>query len=921
MSTVAQRNFAAGEVAPAIYGKVDQVKFQTGVRTARNCYVMRHGGLTSRPGTEFICEVKDSTAAVRLLPFAPNSTQTFVLEYGNLYARRILNSSLYTSGGSNGQVLLYVASTITITGISAASQAVVTAVGHGYANGTEIYMYAIAGMVQLNGRNVVVSDQTANTFKIKDLGGNYIDSSSFTAYSSGGKTKAVFTDTTVYTTADLSEIRSSVSQNVLVTTHPSYIPKVTTYTYITSDLPGIFAFSSVTFGSGVATPSTFTNTSGTIAGTLSITWYLTAVNDSTGEESVATTWPLSPTAAPAAGAEYTFTFTPISGCTYYRLYRRVSTATTANQSVFGYLTTIVANGSPTTLGDAGQYTVDPSKRPPSQLSVLATSSNYPSCVGTFQQRYAFGCSNNNTERVWISRTGASTAFWVSSGLSLQRSFPLQDDDAFLFDIIGREFNGVKHLLEMKLPVIFTQSAEYVLEGDTSGAITPTAINKRTISYNGSSSVAPVIIGESAIYIQERGQIVRDLSVEFQADGYQGNDLTTFSPHLVENYTIVDMAYQKTPHSIVWLVRSDGVLLSLTYVKEQRILGWARHDFDGGTVENVCCIPEGIEYAVYVVVKRTINGRTTRYIERLATRVVGDITDYVGMDSAITRDGTNTTATTMTISGGTNWTYDEHLTVTASSIVGVNVGLDAGKAGASTGLGFSSSDVGNAIDFYDSDGVFVVRILIDEYTSTTVVKGRASETVPAAYRSTAISTWGHAKTVVTGLWHLIGEDVSVLGDGAVVASPNNADYDTLTVSATGTLTLPQPYVKVHVGLPFIADIETLNVDTDQGETLADKQSIVTKLTLQLEKTRGGFIGPQPPSDDEDDPLEKLSELRTRNEEGYNELTELFTGELTQTMQGNWNKKGRVFIRQVDPLPITVNSIMPAGLFPFSKKGGG
>lgn len=495
-------------------------------------------------------------------------------------------------------------------------------------------------------------------------------------------------------------------------------------------------------------------------------------------------------------------------------------------------------------------------------------------------------------------------------VSLQRSFPLIDSDGFFVDPLNRNFGAVKHVLDLDQPVVFTDTGEFILMGDEAGAVTPTAINPKSVSENGCSSVAPVVVGNSAIYVQAGGQILRDLLVEFDADGYKGRDLSVFSSHLVEgSATIVDMAYQKTPHSVVWMVRSDGVLLSLTYVKEQRILGWARHDFSGGTVENVCCIPEGTEHAVYVVVKRTINGRTTRYIERMDTRVVDDVTDYVGMDSAVTQDGTNTGSTTMTISGGSAWDDTELLTVTVSAVTDVN-----------EGSGFKAADVGNAIHFYDSDGELLVRITITEVTSTTVVKGFASESVPAAIRTTATTYWGHAKTVVKGLWHLVGEEVSVFGDGTVVASPNNETYGTpLEVASDGTVTLPAPYVKVHVGLPFITDIETLNVDSAESETLANKKSNPSAITMHLEKTRGVFAGAQAPSDDDDDPLEKLTELKLRNLEGYNEPADLFTGEVTVNIQSNWNQKGRVFLRQVDPVPMTVNSIFPNGLFPFRKAG--
>src|SRR3990172_12607873 len=93
MSTVAQRSFAGGEIAPSLYARVDVVKYATGLRTCRNFLIQRHGGAANRPGTEFITEVKDSSKVVKLIPFIFNSDQTYMLEFGDLYMRIIRNGA------------------------------------------------------------------------------------------------------------------------------------------------------------------------------------------------------------------------------------------------------------------------------------------------------------------------------------------------------------------------------------------------------------------------------------------------------------------------------------------------------------------------------------------------------------------------------------------------------------------------------------------------------------------------------------------------------------------------------------------------------------------------------------------------------------------------------------------------------------
>jgi hypothetical protein len=400
-----------------------------------------------------------------------------------------------------------------------------------------------------------------------------------------------------------------------------------------------------------------------------------------------------------------------------------------------------------------------------------------------------------------------------------------------------------------------------------------------------------------LYVQARGTIIRDYGFDYQIDGYRGNDLTIFSTHLFDGYTVRDWAYQKTPNSIVWVVRSDGTLLGLTYVKEHQLIAWHRHDTDG-TFEQVCAIPEGVEDSLYAVVERTINGSTKRYIERMYSRSVQDVIDNVFMDCALSYDGRNTSLShTMTLSGGTTWAYDETITLTSSASF------------------FTASDVGNEIHLTGADGE-LIRFTIQGYTSGLIVTGTPNRTVPTSLRTTATTDWARAVDQLGGLWHLEGETLSVFADRFVVASPNDDGYTAVTV-ANGTATLDHPYAVVHVGLPYVSDLETLDIDTPGGETMADKKKLVSGLTVFVESSRGGWAGTEPPLDDTVDPLENLTEFKTREAEDYDSPPELETGTIDVNIRSGWNSHGRLFLRQVDPLPISVLAVAPTGILPFGR----
>lgn len=756
MSSFKYISFASGEISSALYARTDLIKYLTGLRTCRNFTVQRHGGASNRPGTKYICEVKDSTKAIRLIPFVFNASQTYVLEFGDLYMRVIKN---------------------------------------------------------------------------------------------GAQLGAPYEIATPYVEADLPGLRFVQSADVITIVHPNYAPRELARTGDTA-----WTLTTIAFGAAIAAPT------GLASSAVGTAYYykVTAVDATSGEES------LSSSEAGSTTQTSTLTWTQVSGAGFYNIYKLIN-------GQYGWIGIAGAVASPSFV-DA-TFTPDPLDTPPVDRQPFTGAGNYPSTVTYYQQRQVFANTDNNPEGVWTSKSALRKNLMVST--------PLQDDDAVTFSLVGKQVNEVHHLLETGSLIAFTASAEYAIEGDAAGVLTPSGINPKQFTGNGSGTIAPLLIGGSAVYVQARGSVVRDLAFEFEANGYRGTELSIFSTHMIDGYTIKDWAYQQIPHSIVWAVRDDGVLLGLTYVREHQVIGWHRHDTDG-LFENVCVVPEGTEDVPYVCVKRTINGVTKRYIERMYTRQIGDIRDAVFMDSALTYDGRNTTATTMTLSGGTNWTPDENLTLTASASY------------------FTVADIGNAIWMYDSTGS-VLRCKINAYTSGTVVTVKPHKTVPAALRGVAVTNWSRAVDEVSGLSHLEGKSVSVFADGFVSANPNNSAYTVRTVTA-GVVSLQDPHAVIHVGLPYISDIETLDIDTAQGAGLSDKKKHVSGLTIHVEKSRGIWAGPD---------TDNLTELKIRNDEGYDDPIALATGTVDINITGEWSDGGRVAIRQTDPLPLTVLSIMPNG----------
>ncbi|MBF8177807.1 hypothetical protein [Herminiimonas contaminans] len=488
---------------------------------------------------------------------------------------------------------------------------------------------------------------------------------------------------------------------------------------------------------------------------------------------------------------------------------------------------------------------------------------FPGAVAYFQNRQVFAGTPAQPQRNWLSRIGNYPDFGTSQ--------PLVDDDSITFPIPGRQVNAVRHLLPLDKLAILTSGSEWIVTTGQSDVIAPATVAVKPQSYRGASWIPPLIVGNTAIYVQEKGKTIREMAFDFASDSYGGQDLTQLASHLFAKHTITEWCFQQVPHQVVWCVRSDGVLLGMTYLKEQQVVGWHRHDTDG-KFESIACISEGGEDVVYAVIKRTINGVQKRYIERANTRMFNSPLDYFFVDSGLTYDGRNAQNTTMTITGGTTWKYSDDIFVVSASV-------DS----------FTADSIDTEIHF--PVGTQIIRLKVIEFTDAKHVKAQANRDIPESLRDLATVTWGLARKQFSGLSHLEGKTCSVLADGNV--------HPQLTVSG-GSVELQYAGVVVHVGLPIEAEVETLSLSVPSQETLLDKKKLINAVRMVVEDTRGLMYG---------EDADSLWEFMQREEENYDEPVKSATGMYEGLMSTSWSKEGTVLIRQNDPLPATILAIIP------------
>jgi hypothetical protein len=648
-----------------------------------------------------------------------------------------------------------------------------------------------------------------------------------------------------YAEADLFDIHYVQSADVLTLVHPNYAPRELRRLGATT-----WVLSPINFAAPLSAPTNVNaDKTGTSTTTYTYTYVVTAVDADLISESQQSASVSVDADFGQVGEFITVSWASVAGAARYRVYK-------LQGGLYGFIgetagTSIVDDNIAPDLGIT----------PPIYDTVFASSGNYPGAVSYFEQRRIFAGTNNAPQTLLMTRSGTES--------DMSYSIPTEDTDRIKFRVAAREANTIRHIVPLTQLLALTSAAEWRISPVNSDVITPTTISVRPQSYIGANNVQPSIVNNTVIYCAARGGHVRELGYSWQASGFVTGDLSLRSAHLFDNLEISDMCYSKSPQPLLWFVSSSGYLLGLTYVPEQQVAAWHWHDTDG-SYESCTAIAEGSEDALYVIVKRTINSVTKRYVERFQTRQVTELSDCFFVDCGLSYDGTNTTATTVTVTGGTTWGPADTLTVTASSALFVFPG---------------TSDVGDAIVLTGGDGT-QYRLTILSTTSTTVATARVDKVIPAAIRGVATTVWAFARNSFSGLTHLEGKTVSILADGAV------QPQETVT---SGSITLDRAFTVIQVGLPYESDLQTLPLTINIDGAGQGRRKNINKATLRVFQSSGIFVGPD---------ADNLVEAKQRTNEPYGSPPALKSDEVDVDLLPKWANSGQVFIRQVDPLPLSV-----------------
>jgi hypothetical protein len=604
------RSFAGGEITPELYGRLDLNKRQTGLARAYNVDILPHGPAARRPGFEYVLECKDSLNDVRLFPFEFSVDQSLVIEAGHLYFR------FHTPAGT------VLEASKALAGVTLATPAVFNVAGHGWSAGDWVFIANMLGLTTLNGTFYKVGTVVdADNIQLTRLDGTVISTLSLPAYTGSGTLSRVYTLTTPYpgdtVNTALFGIHYTQSNDVFTIVHPTYAARelkrlgAANWTLTTiSFAPGVPAPTGVTATATVAVATNLTNQK----------YVATAIGADGISESLASTSSTCTNNLTLAGNFNTITWSAVGDATYYRTYK-------LRGGTYGYI------GRTTTLSIIDDnIEADTTLVPPEDLIALNTAvDEYPSAVTYHEQRRWFAGTNKKPGGIWATRNG--------TGSNLTSSIPSQDADGLAFSVAARQQNRVRHLVSLADMAVLTNSSEFRIFADNAPAITPTTLTTKTSGYAGANDVQPCVTSGSVLFVQGQGSFVRELAYGGAESNYNYRtiDLSVMAPHLFTGFTLLDLAYSRAPDQRLWAVRSDGVLLGMTYLPEQQVYAWHQHQTDG-LFKSVAVIGYNNNDILYAVVQRVVNGRTVKYVERRRQRVYAALADAFFVDSGLTYSG-------------------------------------------------------------------------------------------------------------------------------------------------------------------------------------------------------------------------------------------------------------------------------------------
>ena len=978
---IIQTSFAAGEIAPSLFGRTDIAQYANACELVENMLPRSYGPAISMPGTRYVATVSDSTLRTRLIPFVFNKTDAYIIEMGDLYMRFFTNRGQVqdtTGAGSEDLSSLdnliahwkcndNVGGTGTTTVLDAvgshngtASTVTSTLSTTGIAN----QAFNLAGLYHVSVADHANFTRTASSQPMSIMAWVYFSSNGtdqtivakydsnqreyiLYARSDGQIFFYLFDETNDAISFNLTDQSLSDGWNLVVVTFSGdgtqqsntkiYINGVITSTSFYKDAGyvmmrnttslfriGTYSPGSAIWSNKIDNVAFFHDvlTAAEVASLYSPTgvYQLTTVFSEDEVFDVQFTqlndiiWLTHPNHPPqklirTSADEWTISDAPIVGGPFLDSNTDTSTtlsvsATTGTVNVTAATGKTVFTRSGSTLGHhnaffaigglsqtnattglqetgyvkitnvVNSYTATATVIK-NLKSTTATSNwaegafssvrGYPARVTLQERRLWYARTNHEPQKEWGSRVFSYDDFALDTQA---------DDDALNLSLASNESNEIQWLSPGKSLIAGTYGGAFVTNSGSTEPITPDNANASEEIGYGSEDIQPKKIGNFLYYVQRFGRKIREMFYNWELDTFKAADRTILSPHILGD-GVIDMAVQQNPETILYCVLTSGTLATMTREVDQEVTAWARHSTNG-TYTSVAVIPsqtEGYDEA-WVIVERWINGTQKKYVEYFENIEVPDRQDLCNyLHSALTYnayEATSTSAVTISLSASSG-----SVTVTSSSVY------------------FAQGMVNKRLRAINAAGTTVGEGIITATNSTTSITLSITTTFNAL--TYARGLWGVSVSTVSGLSHLEAKTVGILADGVT---------ESLTRSvASGVVTLGSNYFVVTVGLSYDQILFTLPKEAgSQRGTSQGKWQRYNEIAFKLNRSTQNFkYGPDASN------LDDVNLVVTPT------VTTLYTGIIPPqgggvTMRGGYKRGAQVYIKNSNPLPIEILSIM-------------
>lgn len=272
-----------------------------------------------------------------------------------------------------------------------------------------------------------------------------------------------------------------------------------------------------------------------------------------------------------------------------------------------------------------------------RLGVWSDTTGWPTSGDFFGDRMYLGPSQDSPNVLCGSVVGLYENF-----THVEEDGAVLDDGAIVHYIRSPKLSRIKWIISTeKGMVVGTGSQEFKIDKPASTNLTPTNITSLPSTSRGTAGANAVKVDNRVLHVPRSGRSVRELVYSYDSDGYISNNLSRFASHLGA-VGFAEQAYANEPHTMDWIRRNDGTIVSLTYNRDEGVVGWGEQDLSGAVVESMLVIPQKDQQqdTLWLELKRTVDGAEKRYIEYLTRPWDFGMTldDAVFVDSALVYDG-------------------------------------------------------------------------------------------------------------------------------------------------------------------------------------------------------------------------------------------------------------------------------------------